>query len=92
MVINEPEDGRSYGMAKVSQWVDEEDLPLTKQDLDEYADRRIRMSNEKEVTFRDVLKEVDDEGPYEDLPEMWKALSPGFRELEPEIKRRYGSE
>ena len=89
MVINEPDDGRSYGMAKIAEWIGDEDMPLTKEDLREYEDREIRMSNDESIKFKQVLDHVEDEGEYEELQDMWKALGVGFRSFEDKIRRRY---
>ncbi len=89
MPIVEPEDGKSYGMKKVSDWVDEDDLPLSKDDLRKYADIPVRLAYDREVEFGEVLENVEDEGPWEELVEMWFALGEGFRAVDPRVGERY---
>ncbi len=89
MPIVEPEDGNGYGMKAASTWIDEDDLPVSRGDLEEYGDREIMLAFDEEIRFSDVLEHVDDEGPWEEMTEMWRALGPGFRAVNPRVQDRY---
>lgn len=86
MVINEPEDGRSYGMAAVTNWVDEGDFPTTKSDLkSSFGDREIMLDYQTTITFSDVLEEVD-EDEFEEMVDLWKALGKALRRIDPPLE------
>ncbi|MFP4633264.1 MAG: DUF5785 family protein [Halobacteriales archaeon] len=88
MPIVEPEDGRSYGMAEVANWVDEEDLPMSRDDLEEYSDRDLMLAHDEKVRFGDVLEHVD-HGEFDELVDLWGALGEGFRQVDPRVRERY---
>ncbi|MDY6765196.1 MAG: DUF5785 family protein [Halobacteria archaeon] len=83
MVINEPEDGRSYGMAAVTNWVDEDDFPTTKADLESrFGDREVMLDYQTTTNFSDVLEEVD-EDEFEEMVDLWKSLGKALRRIDP---------
>lgn len=88
MGINEPEDGRSYGIAAVANWVDEDDFPLSREDLEEFGDRRVMLAHDRSVGFGEVLEHVDGE-EFDDIVELWGVLGDGFRGIDPVLQRRY---
>ncbi|XGI83892.1 DUF5785 family protein [Halorutilales archaeon Cl-col2-1] len=83
MAITEPDDGRSYGMAKVTHWVDEEDFPITKDDLEEHADEDLMLSYEESVRFGDVLERVD-QTEFDGIVDMWQSLGDVLRQIDPD--------
>lgn len=88
MAINEPEDGKSYGIAAVANWVDEDDFPLSRGDLEEFSDRRVMLAYDRSVRLGKVLEHVEGE-EFGDLVELWGALGDGFREVDEVLSRRY---
>ena len=89
MPINEPDDGKSYGMSAVANWVEEDDFPTTKDDLlSRFSDREMMLSHDKEVTFGEVMEHVEQE-EYEDIVDFWSALGEGFRAVDERVRERY---
>ncbi|MDY6779104.1 MAG: DUF5785 family protein [Halobacteria archaeon] len=89
MTITEPDDGKSYGMSAVANWVEEDEFPLTKDDLrSRFGDKEIMLSYEEEVRFSEVLDEVTQD-EYEDIVDLWGSLGDAFREIDEKVQRRY---
>lgn len=88
MAINEPEDGKSYGISAVANWVGEEDFPLSREDLEEFGDRKVMLAYDRSVRFGEVLEHVEGE-EFGDIVELWGALGDAFREIDPVLQRRY---
>ncbi len=89
MPINEPDDGKSYGMSAVANWIEEDDFPTNKDDLvSRFSDREIMLSHESETTFGDVMEHVEQE-EYEDIVDFWSALGEGFRAVDERVRERY---
>jgi len=89
MPINEPDDGKSYGMSAVANWVEEDDFPTTKQDLlSRFGNREMMLSHEETTTFDEVMEHVTQE-EYEDIVDFWGALGDGFREVDERVQERY---
>ena len=89
MPINEPDDGKSYGMSAVANWIEEDDFPTTKDDLlSRFSDREMMLSNDSETTFGEVMEHVEQE-EYEDIVDFWGALGDGFRVVDERIRKRY---
>lgn len=92
MPIREPEDGKSYGMSAVANWVEEDDFPTTKEDLlSRFGDREMMLGHDSEVTFGEVMEHVEQE-EYEDLVGFWSALGDGFRAVDERVRQRYVEE
>jgi hypothetical protein len=89
MPINEPDDGKSYGMSAVANWIEEDDFPTTKDDLlSRFSDREMMLSYDSKTTFGEVMEGVEQE-EYEDIVDFWGALGDGLREADERIKDRY---
>lgn len=87
MVIVEPGDGISYGMAAVTNWVDEDDFPLAKSELDdEFGANEVLLAHDHAVTFSELLAVVEEE-EFEDIVDLWRALGAALRELDPNLTR-----
>lgn len=87
MTITEPGSGNEYGMRAVAEWIEEDDLPLTTDDLrGRFGDRRIMLAFDTTVEFDEVLAHVEDE-EYGTLTEMWAGLGDGFRAVDPRRER-----
>lgn len=83
MQINEPDDGRSYGMAAVANWIDDDAFPLTVTQLEQqFGDRHVMLDRETTVTFADVLDRVD-RTEFEEFTDLWRSLGDVFRDLSP---------
>jgi len=89
MPINEPDDGKSYGMSAVANWIEEDDFPTTKEDLlSRFSDREVMLGYNKETTFGEIMENVEQE-EYEDIVDFWGALGDGFRVVDERIRKRY---
>ena len=89
MPINEPDDGKSYGMSAVANWIEEDDFPTTKDEmLSRFSDREVMLGNDEEVRFGEIMEHVEQE-EYEDIVDFWGALGEGFRAVDERIKQRY---
>jgi hypothetical protein len=89
MPINEPDDGKSYGMSAVANWIEEDDFPTTKDDLlSRFSDREMMLSYDSKTTFGEAMEGVEQE-EYEDIVDFWGALGDGLREADERIKDRY---
>lgn len=91
MVIVEPEDGKSYGMAAVTNWVDEEDFPLTKSYLNNnFGDKEVMLGYDNIVDFSDILDNVEEE-EFEEIVDLWRALGASLRQVD-QRRQRYETE
>lgn len=89
MPINEPDDGKSYGMSAVANWIEEDDFPTTKDDLlSRFSDREVMLGYDKETTFGELMEHVEQD-EYEDIVDFWGALGDGFRATDERIRERY---
>jgi len=89
MPINEPDDGKSYGMSAVANWIEEDDFPTNKDDLvSRFSDREMMLSYQSETTFGEVMEHVEQE-EYEDIVDFWGALGEGFSAVDERIRERY---
>jgi hypothetical protein len=89
MPINEPDDGKSYGMSAVANWIEEDDFPTTKEDLlSRFSDREMMLGYDEEATFGEIMEHVEQE-EYEDIVDFWGALGDGFRATDERIRERY---
>jgi hypothetical protein len=89
MPINEPDDGKSYGMSAVANWIEEDDFPTTKDDLlSRFSDREVMLGYDKETTFGELMEHVEQD-EYEDIVDFWGALGDGFRAADERIRERY---
>ena len=89
MPINEPDDGKSYGMSAVANWIEEDDFPTTKEDLlSRFSDREMMLGYDSETTFGELMEHVEKE-EYEDIVDFWGALGDGFRAVDERIRKRY---
>jgi hypothetical protein len=89
MPIKEPDDGKSYGMSAVANWIEEDDFPTTKEDLlSRFGDREVMLGHDTQETFGGIMEQVEQE-EYEDIVEFWSALGDGFRAVDERIEERY---
>jgi hypothetical protein len=89
MPINEPEDGKSYGMSAVANWVEEDDFPTTKEDLvSRFSDKEMMLGYDSETTFGEVMEHVE-QNEYEDIVDFWGAIGEGFREVNSRVQELY---
>jgi len=89
MPINEPDDGKSYGMSAVANWIEEDDFPTTKEDLlSRFGDRQVMLAHDSEMNFGEIMEHVEQE-EYEDIVDFWSALGEGLRAVDERIKERY---
>ncbi|MDZ7688683.1 MAG: DUF5785 family protein [Halobacteriales archaeon] len=89
MPINEPDDGKSYGMSAVANWIEEDDFPTTKDDLlSRFSDRDVMLGYDTETTFGEIMEHVEQE-EYDDIVDFWGALGDGFRAVDERIRERY---
>lgn len=89
MTINEPNDGKSYGMSAVANWVEEDDFPTTKKDLvSRFGDNEMMLGHDAQTTFGEVMEHVEQE-EYEDMVGFWSALGEGFRVVDERVRDRY---
>jgi len=92
MPINEPNDGKSYGMSAVANWIEEDDFPTTKEDLvSRFAEKEMMLGHDAEATFGEVMEHVE-QGEYEDIVDFWGALGEGFRAVDDRVRGRYVDE
>lgn len=89
MPINEPDDGKSYGMSAVANWIEEDDFPTTKGDLlSRFGDKKIMLGYDEKTTFEEVMGHTEQE-EYEDMVEFWGALGEGLRAVNGRVQDRY---
>jgi len=89
MTINEPGDGKSYGMSAVANWVEEDDFPTTKDDLlSRFGGNEMMLSHDETTTFDEVMEGVEQE-EYEDIVDFWGALGEGMRAVDTRVQERY---
>jgi len=89
MPIDEPDDGKSYGMSAVANWIEEDDFPTTKDDLlSRFSDRDVMLGYDEETTFGELMEQTEQD-EYEDLVDFWGALGDGFRAVDGRIRERY---
>lgn len=82
MAIVEPEDGKSYGIAAVTNWVDGDNFPVSKSALDEaFGEQDVMLAHDHAVEFREILSLVEDE-EFERPEELWQALGVALREID----------
>lgn len=89
MTIEEPEDGKSYGIAAVVKWLDEESLefPMSKSKINsELGGRNLILAHDEIVKFSKILDEVEG-GKYENLEDFLSSLGEGFRAVDSRAKR-----
>jgi len=89
MTINEPEDGKSYGMSAVANWIEEDEFPTTKADLlSRFGDKKIMLGYDEETTFDEVMNHAEQE-EYEDMVDFWGALGEALRGINGRVQERY---
>lgn len=90
MAIVEPEDGKSYGMAAVTNWVDGDDFPLTAEHLREhFGDEEVFLGFDARVSFGEILDRVEAE-EFTEITDLWQALGSALKEIDSR-RQRYES-
>ncbi len=89
MTIEEPEDGRSYGIAEVVNWIEEGDLefPLSKNKISsELGGRDLMLAYDETVQLSEILDEMEDK-QYDTFENFLKSLGEEFRAVDKRAQR-----